>query len=153
MREESKTVQIIRRSLLHYYPNGFYYKIPDIGVPSKKVRFMLKRPFDLIYIWKEKVLAIEAKTITKNRFNLGSVKDHQLKSLYSVFINGGSSYVVIHVKNNNINKMYFINITEYKYLSEMEEVVDAYYFEDNPIVEFEAEVIKGRINLHQSFII
>jgi len=154
MKPESTSVQIIRNSLLEYYPGGFYYKIPDIGVPTKKGRFMLKRPFDLLYFWNGNFLAIEVKTIkNKNKFYLNSVKEHQLKALQKIYENQGNSYIVLHIWNKKNSKIYFINTIDYEFFIEyLETSIDVKEIDNLHVAEFSAIVKNGRINLEKSYL-
>lgn len=101
---ESRFLTEIRDSMLHFYPGGMWIKIPDEPVKQRP------KPFDALYMWHGKVLAIEAKVHrSKNAFSFSRIREHQIEGLENMAQNGFGALVVIKVQlPNSRNKEIWI---------------------------------------------
>jgi len=74
--KEAEVNNIIRKSL------DWGYKIPDDG---SSMSMGIKRPFDVFGIIDGRPIYIESKAMNKMQsFNLGKIRDHQIKSLVDI---------------------------------------------------------------------
>lgn len=155
--KEIQTHSIIRNSLPLEYSDGWYYKPSDVGMDgSGKSRFMIQRPFDILYYWKNDLLAIEAKLLKDGkRFDFNTVKEHQLNNLLQVDKNGGYSYIAIHLwRASKFSKIFFIEINDFlHWKEESESNVTWEEMETNYHVCLIKSVIHNLINLRKSFLI
>jgi penicillin-binding protein-related factor A (putative recombinase) len=116
----------IKRSLKHYYPHGFYLKIPDsFGTDSKDdsdTRFTPPKYLDAIFFVDQMFFGFEYKQHKSSRaFPLSKVRDIQEESLGTIFSNGGQAYFVINVRykgESRVNVAVFISILEWLELKE-----------------------------------
>ncbi len=78
----------------------FYHKIADMPhFPGSKMRFDVKKPFDIFAVVRGEPLAIEAKMIKKwQPFGLKELRSHQIEALDAFAEAGGSSYVYLNVR-------------------------------------------------------
>jgi len=155
--KEIQTHQIIKNSLQIEYPDGWYHKPTDVGMSGgEKSRFMIKRPFDILYYWKSNLLAIEAKLLKNGTsFSFEDVKKHQIENLIEVDKNGGYSYIAIHLwKEREINKILFIELHDFLYWkSTTEGRVKWEELQNDLRVMLNLDVKNGLINLRKSYLI
>jgi len=121
---ERTTVQILKNSLEYFYEDGWYHKPQDIPgtvcfydnktgryVP---MRFAKENPFDILFFWKNELVAIEAKFVKdKKPFIFTSVSENQIANLKRVSRNEGTSYIAIHMFSTEINKIALVEINDY----------------------------------------
>lgn len=83
-------------------PRSFFYKIPDsFPTASMEVRFIPKKPFDIVCCIDARFFAIEAKTASGPSWRPDTVSQHQEDSLALVSIAGGMSLIILKFMNSD----------------------------------------------------
>jgi len=95
---------------------GWVYKIPDI-YPSESTRFIPPKPFDLIIVWENRFMAIEAKAVKNCKsFAKNKLKEHQLENLDKIIKNGFEAYLLVFNLDIRPHEAYLITLEKYKEL-------------------------------------
>lgn len=146
VRNEAKTIGIIRNGLLQSYPGSFYTKIPDQGALLK---FGIERPFDILHTYNGTTTAIEAKCAKHPAvFKLSSVKTHQIDNLLSMANNQSTALVAIHLwMPSKLSYIHFLDIYDFLYWKEhsYSDSIKWNKFDDNPNISFSLDVKSKRI--------
>lgn len=83
------------------------YKIPDTPASAYKVgamRFVAKKPFDIVACRSRLPIAIECKQYRKGfkGFGLNQLEDHQIEALNDFWEKGGATFVFLNIRLNPI---------------------------------------------------
>jgi penicillin-binding protein-related factor A (putative recombinase) len=92
----------LHASFTHFFPDAYYYKIPDAS------RVDTARPFDAEFLHKGQYWALEFKQMkTLDNMPLSHILDHQLFNLKCVEKNGGKGYFLINYRAPVASKAFY----------------------------------------------
>jgi hypothetical protein len=98
---EAVFVGELRKSFHHWFPHGFFYKIPDVGGQGGEgFRFSVNRPFDLIMSVDGLTVAVEAKACPTKTYNTRLLRDCQKKGLTDYARSGSPAYVLVKSRHS-----------------------------------------------------
>lgn len=109
----------LRDSVNQFYPESFWYKIPDMPVfGGMNTRFAPKKPFDVIWLYRGGSAAIEAKVHPDSKaWSTSAVQPHQLEALLKAKSAGSRALIVLNVRYGlgaaRFNKAFILTVDEF----------------------------------------